>query len=130
MVEGVRGEGVRGDGKRKGGKKKEGGWMGQGGTKANVFPKRFVYTRRKGLLLRIAFLKKSRLFWAKMALASLVAISGPKKSKFSGPIPYHGPCNGFACIKIITVFVLEFISCLSPIQSGKGSFFPSFFELF
>jgi hypothetical protein len=33
------GEGVRGEGKRKGGKKKKGGWMGQGGKKANVFPK-------------------------------------------------------------------------------------------
>ncbi len=37
---------------------------------------------------------KSRLFWAQMALAALVAISGPKKVSISGPTPYDGPCNG------------------------------------
>jgi hypothetical protein len=38
-----------------------------------------------------------------MALASLVAISGPKKvSIFQGIPPSNGPRNGFSRIKIIT----------------------------
>ncbi len=41
-----------------------------------------------------------KLFLA-LALASLVAISGLKKSRFSGPTPSNGPRNGFAPIKII-----------------------------
>jgi hypothetical protein len=35
------------------------------------------------------------------SLRSLV-FQGPKKSRFSGPTPSNGPCNGFARIKIIT----------------------------
>jgi hypothetical protein len=34
---------------------------------------------------------KSQLFWAQMALAALVAISGPKKFSISGPTPSNGP---------------------------------------
>ncbi len=37
---------------------------------------------------------KPRLFWAQMAHDSLVAISGLKKSRFSGHIRSNGPCNG------------------------------------
>jgi hypothetical protein len=36
-----------------------------------------------------------------MALALLIAISGPKKSRFSGPALFNDPSNGFARIKII-----------------------------
>ncbi len=39
---------------------------------------------------------KSQLFAAKMALASLIASSGPNKVQFSGPTLCNGPCNGFA----------------------------------
>jgi hypothetical protein len=35
------------------------------------------------------------LFWAQMALAPLVAISGPKKVSISGPTPYNGPRSGY-----------------------------------
>ena len=38
---------------------------------------------------------KSRLFWAQMALAALVAISGPKKVLISGTTPYNGPRNEY-----------------------------------
>jgi hypothetical protein len=37
----------------------------------------------------------------KMSLTLLVAISGPKKSQFSGPTPSNGPINGFAHINSI-----------------------------
>ncbi len=40
--------------------------------------------------------------WAQMVLASLVAISGPKKPRFSRPTPTNGSRNIFARIKIIT----------------------------
>jgi hypothetical protein len=33
-----------------------------------------------------------------------------KLSRFSGPTPSHGPCNGFACIKSIIFFVLSHIN--------------------
>jgi hypothetical protein len=36
-----------------------------------------------------------KIFWAKMALASLVPISEPKKVLISGPTPSHGPCNEY-----------------------------------
>jgi hypothetical protein len=42
------------------------------------------------------------LFWAQMALASLVPFQGPKKSRFSGPTPSDAPCNYVAPLKIIT----------------------------
>ncbi len=45
---------------------------------------------------------KNRLFWAQMALASLVPFQGPKKSRFSGPTPSNAPHNDVAPLKIIT----------------------------
>jgi hypothetical protein len=44
----------------------------------------------------------SRLFWAQMALASLVPFQGPKKSRFSGPTPSNAPRNDVAPLKTIT----------------------------
>jgi hypothetical protein len=41
------------------------------------------------------------LMGAQMAIASLVAISGPKKSQLSGSTPSNGQSNGFAPIKLI-----------------------------
>jgi hypothetical protein len=41
-------------------------------------------------------------FWAQMALASLVPFQGPKKSRFSGPIPSNTPRNDVALLKTIT----------------------------
>jgi hypothetical protein len=41
-------------------------------------------------------------FLGQMALASLVAISGPKKSRITRPTPPSSPRNGFSPIKIIT----------------------------
>jgi hypothetical protein len=38
----------------------------------------------------------SRLFWAQMALASLVPFQGLKKSRFSGPTPSNAPRNDVA----------------------------------
>jgi hypothetical protein len=47
----------------------------------------------KGWALKLIKLMKSRLFgWG--ALASLVALSGPKKVSISGPTPSSGPSNG------------------------------------
>ncbi len=40
--------------------------------------------------------------WAQMALASLVAISGPKKVSIFRPTPFNSPRIVFALIKIIT----------------------------
>ncbi len=45
---------------------------------------------------------KGRIFWAQMALASLVPLQGPKKSRFSGPTPSNAPRNDVAPLKIIT----------------------------
>ncbi len=42
------------------------------------------------------------LFWAQMALASLVPFQGPKESRFSGPTPSNAPGNDVAPLKIIT----------------------------
>ncbi len=42
------------------------------------------------------------LFWAQMALASLVPFQGPKKSRFSGPTPSNAPRNDVPPLKIIT----------------------------
>jgi hypothetical protein len=41
------------------------------------------------------------LFWAQMALASLVPFQGPKKSRFSGPTPSNAPRNDVARLKTI-----------------------------
>ncbi len=43
-----------------------------------------------------------RLFWAQMALASLVPFQGPKKSRCSGPTPSNAPRNDVARLKTIT----------------------------
>ncbi len=43
-----------------------------------------------------------RLFWAQMALASLVPFQGPKKSRFSGPTRSNAPRNDVAPLKTIT----------------------------
>jgi hypothetical protein len=43
----------------------------------------------------------SRLFWAQMALTSLVPFQGPKKSRFSGPTPSNAPRNDVALLKTI-----------------------------
>ena len=43
--------------------------------------------------------RKSPLFWTQMALALLVSISGPKKSRFSGPTPSNAPRNDVALLK-------------------------------
>jgi hypothetical protein len=43
-----------------------------------------------------------RLFWAQMALASLMPFQGPKKSRFSWPTPSNAPRNDVAPLKIIT----------------------------
>jgi hypothetical protein len=61
-----------------------------------------------------------------MAHASLVAISGPKKSNFQGPPLTMALVIDMPASKSLP-YVLEFISCLSPIQSGKGTFCPSYF---
>jgi hypothetical protein len=42
------------------------------------------------------------LFWAQMALASLVPLQGPKMSRFPGPTPSNAPRNDVAPLKIIT----------------------------
>ncbi len=44
---------------------------------------------------------KSRLFWAQMALASLVPFQDLKKSRFSGPTPSNAPRNDVAPLKTI-----------------------------
>jgi hypothetical protein len=44
----------------------------------------------------------SRLFWAQMALTSLVPFQGPKKSRFSGPTPSNAPRNDVALLITIT----------------------------
>jgi hypothetical protein len=46
--------------------------------------------------------EKSRLFWAQMALASLVPFQGTKKSRFSGPTPSNAPRNDIEPLKTIT----------------------------
>jgi hypothetical protein len=33
---------------------------------------------------------------------NLLPFQDPKKSRFSGPTPSNGPCNGFACIKSLS----------------------------
>ena len=44
---------------------------------------------------------QSRLFWAQMAVASLVPFQGPKKSRFSGPTPSNAPRKAAAPLKTI-----------------------------
>jgi hypothetical protein len=59
-----------------------------------------VFMARYVMILRGA--TSLRLFWAQMALASLVPFQGPKKSRFSGPTPSNAPSNDVAPLKIIT----------------------------
>jgi hypothetical protein len=47
---------------------------------------------------------KSRLFWAQMALALLVAISRPKKVRFPGPTPSTAPRMDLARLKTAVVY--------------------------
>ena len=47
----------------------------------------------------VYILGNTRLFWAQMALAALVVISGPKKVSISGPTPSDGPRYGFPPIQ-------------------------------
>jgi hypothetical protein len=42
-----------------------------------------------------------QLFWAQMALASLLPFQGPKKSRFSGPTHSNAPRNDVAPLKTI-----------------------------
>jgi hypothetical protein len=49
-----------------------------------------------------SLLGASKLFWAQMALASLMPFQGPKKSRFSGPTPSNAPRNDVARLKTIT----------------------------
>jgi hypothetical protein len=49
------------------------------------------------LLGALEGLGPENLYWAQMALASLV----PKKSQFSGPTPSNAPCNDVAPLKTI-----------------------------
>ncbi len=57
----------------------------------------FMYRRRILCTLYgvVDFLNCSEDFWAQMALAALIAISGPKKVSTLGPTPYNGPRNGY-----------------------------------
>ena len=41
----------------------------------------------------------TRLFWAQMALVSLVPFQGPKKSRFSGPTPSNAPSKDVEPLK-------------------------------
>jgi hypothetical protein len=43
-----------------------------------------------------------QLYWAQMALDSLVPFQGPTKSRFSGPTPFNAPRNDVAPLKTIT----------------------------
>jgi hypothetical protein len=76
---------VRGDGKRKGGKKEEGGWMGRGGGGERFSKNIHLYTRRKGLLLHIALLKKISTFLGQNGTHFARCHFRAKKSKLSGP---------------------------------------------
>ncbi len=49
-----------------------------------------------------SLLGTSQLFWAQMALASLMLFQGPKKSRFSGPTPSNAPHNDVARLKTIS----------------------------
>ncbi len=66
---------------------------------------------------------KSRLFWAQMALASLVPFQGPKKSWCSGPTPSNAPRNDVALLKTITYRAIKTTGTLIVIVafSNAGS---------
>ncbi len=54
----------------------------------------------------------SRLFWAQMALASLVPFQGPKKSRFSGPTLSNAPRNDVAPLKTIAYRAIKITGTL------------------
>jgi hypothetical protein len=62
-----------------------------------------VFMARYVIVLRGATSLRGALFWAQMALASLVPFQGPKKSRFSGPTPSNAPRNDVPLLKTINV---------------------------
>ena len=73
----------------------------------------------KGLSNRVVVL--ARLFWAQMALASLVPFQGPKKSQFSGPTPSNAPHTDVAPLKTITYRAIKTTDTLIVIfTQGRG----------
>jgi hypothetical protein len=60
-----------------------------------------------------------RLFWAHLALASLVPFQGPKKSRFSGPTPTNAPRNDVALLKTITYRAIKTTGTLIVIKLAK-----------
>jgi hypothetical protein len=58
-------------------------------------------SKRQRVILSFHINSATQLFWAQMALASLVPFQGPKKSRFSGPTPSNAPCNDVAPLKTI-----------------------------
>ncbi len=52
------------------------------------------------------------IFWVQIVLATFVAISEPKKSRFSGPTPLNSPRIEIVPIKIITSHAIEKTSTL------------------
>jgi hypothetical protein len=71
----------------------------------------------KGLSNRVVVL--ARLFWAQMALASLVPFQGPKKSRFLGPTPTNAPRNDVAPLKIIMYRAIKTTGTLIVIPGYK-----------
>jgi hypothetical protein len=69
--------------------------------------------------------------WAQMALASLVALSGPKKVSISGPTPSNGPHNG-SCPRHINnsyvhLYIVNFAasdSCFLPLKVSEQLVLP------
>jgi hypothetical protein len=71
--------------------------------------------------------QSSRLFWAQMALASLVPFQGPKKSRFSGPTLSNAPRNDVAPLKTITYRAIKTTGILIVIQvHGAGIYLARF----
>ncbi len=61
------------------------------------------------------------LFWAQMALASLVPFQGPKKSRFSEPTPSNAPRNDVAPLKIITYRAIKTTGTLIVIMDRSAT---------
>jgi hypothetical protein len=68
-----------------------------------IRPVDFLNVRKKGCWVGggVLLVHNEILFWAQMALASLVPFQGPKKSRFSGPTPSNAPHNDVAPLKTI-----------------------------
>jgi hypothetical protein len=64
----------------------------------------------------------TRLFWAQMALASLVPFQGPKKSRFSGPTPSNAPRKDVASLKTITYRAIKTTGTLIVIVAAPNYF--------